>query len=102
MDKKNVLSLIYESIDDYNTVVEKEIRIKKTEDTLLFDPMGKLDSVGYITMSVAIEQKIEKELGITIALFEGNPDYPVENPLKSVSSTVDYLLWLIEHKKITK
>jgi len=101
-DKKEMLQLMYKVIEDYNSVVEDELTLEKKEDTLLFDPMGKLDSAGYIMMSTAIEQKVEKKLGLTIALFEGNPDYPAENPLKTVASTVDYLSWLIEHKKIVE
>ena len=102
MDRKNIIILIYDAIEDYNSVVEKDMYLEKREDTLLFDPMGKLDSMGYITMSAAIEREIEKKLGLTMVLFEGNSNYPVENPLKTVASTVDYLSWLLEHKKIAE
>lgn len=93
--KNDIFNVIYSAIDEYNSTVPEEDRIEKRPDAVLFDNSGKLDSMGYIALSVAVEAKIQGDLGATITLFAQYPDYPGKDPLKTVSSLVDYAAWLV-------
>ena len=102
MNKETAISFIYEAIEDYNSVVAKEIQLEKKEDTLLFDPMGKLDSIGIIQIRTALDEIMEKKLGVDGSVFAGVKEYPVENPFRTVSSTADYIVWYMEKKNVGK
>jgi acyl carrier protein len=91
----NIQEAIYAAIDDYNSTIPEEDWVKKSPDTVLFHKSGKLDSVGYINLSVAVEARIQSDLGATITLFAHYPDYPGKEPLKTVASLIDFIAWLI-------
>jgi acyl carrier protein len=65
--------------------------LEKTPDTVLFDSDGKLDSVGFVTLSVAIENRILKAFGKAIPLFTQEAFNRPDKPLKTVQTLVHYL-----------
>lgn len=101
-DKEDIINLIYEAIDEYNSVVEKEIELDKKEDTLLFDPMSKLDSLGIVQVRTALDEIMERKYGLTTSVFSFSKEYPQEKPFRTVASTADYLIWYLETKHACK
>ena len=102
MNKENFITIIYDAIEDYNSVVAKEIELEKREDTLLFDPMSKLDSLGIIQIRAAIDEIMEQKYGMVDSVFACAKEYPRERPFKTVASTADYLVWYMEKKNVSK
>lgn len=102
IDKNEAIEIVYCAIDDYNSVVAKEIELEKSENTLLFDPMSKLDSLGIIQIRAAIDEIMENKFGVTESVFAFAKEYPSEKPFKTVASTADYLIWYMEKKNVGK
>lgn len=95
---EKIQEVIYAAIDDYNSTMPEDDRVPKTPDTVLFHKSGKLDSVGYINLSVALEARIQSDLGVAITLFAQYPDYPGKEPLKTVASLTEFIAWLIKRE----
>jgi len=59
--KSKLTELIYDAIDQANEQLSDEFRIEKSTETVLFGQGGKLDSLGLVSLLIAIEQNIEDE-----------------------------------------
>jgi acyl carrier protein len=87
---QKVLASIYAAIDDYNMDIPESDHLDKTPDTLLFDEQGKLDSVGLVTLSTAIETRIEQALGQRLSVFTQEASARSDKPLATVKSLTAY------------
>ena len=61
-----------------------------TRTTLLFGDAGLLDSVGLVSLIVAIEQEIETELGASIVLADERAMSQKHSPFRSIGALSDY------------
>ena len=88
---QKLLDSIYAAIDDYNMDIPESDHLEKTPDTFLFDEKGKLDSVGYTTLSTAIEFRIEQQFGQHLSVFTQEASTQSDKPLATVKSLAIYL-----------
>lgn len=95
INKEKIIKTIFRAIDDINELSPKERRLKKTLNTVLF---GKLDSLGFITLIVAVEQKIEEEFEIAIILRDEKEMSQENNPFQTIGTLVSHALMLSEKK----
>ena len=72
----------FEAIDEINERYPKEQRLSKSVDIMLTGQSGKLDSLGLVSFVVAVEERIQNDLGETISLADeiGNFDGPLRTP----------------------
>ena len=61
-----------------------------SRDTLLFGESGLLDSVGLVSLIVAIEQEIENDLGVSIVLADERAMSQKNSPFRSIGALADY------------
>ena len=68
IDANIIQEVIYSVIDDLNLTFPVEKQLLKSPDTILDDGSGVVDSLGLTMLIVAIEQKMEEKLGVSISL----------------------------------
>ena len=85
-------------IDTANELGEDEIGIdgELTEDTILFGKEGALDSMGLVTLIVAVEQAIEDRYDASAGLADEKAMSQARSPYRSVASLADYAVSQIE------
>ncbi len=85
-------------IDTANELGEDEIGIdgELTEDTILFGKDGALDSMGLVTLIVAVEQAIEDRYDASAGLADEKAMSQARSPYRSVASLADYAVSQIE------
>jgi acyl carrier protein len=59
-------------------------------DTPLFGRDGLLDSMGLVTLVVAVEQAIEDELGVSVSLADARALSQKASPYRTVGALADY------------
>jgi acyl carrier protein len=96
--KETITQVIFKAIDEINETLPKEQWVQKSIDTLLFGTSSKLDSLGLITLIVAIEQKIEEETKTAITLTDEETISYKNNPFQSVKTLTDHISFLLEGK----
>lgn len=94
--RERVVQAIFSAVDEVNEQLLKEEQLKKSIDTVLFGRSGKLDSLGLVTLIVAIEQKIEEQFGVTITIADDKAMSQKDSPFKTIGTLVDYISWLLE------
>ncbi len=87
--RQDIINLIIETADELG---EDEIGVadKLSEDTLLFGKEGALDSMGLVTLIVAVEQAIEDRFEQTATLADEKAMSQANSPYRSVGSLADY------------
>ena len=97
--QKNIIDLIFDTIDDYNKELSDELQLGKSHQTALFGQGSMLDSLGLINLIVAIEQKLEDELDVSITLADEKAMSQKVNPFITVGSLVNYIEMQLEENE---
>ena len=97
MSDNSILAKVYDAVDLINNQNEGLI-IGKSPKTVLFGNGGILDSLGLVNLIIAIEQNIEDEYGISLALADERAMSQKHSPFRTLGSLVDYIEMLLEEK----
>ena len=62
-------SVVFEAIDDVNEMLPREYWLAKSVETAILGPTGVLDSMGFVNLIAAVEERIAAELGLTVSLL---------------------------------
>lgn len=95
-NKEKLLQLIYNAIDDVNAGLEEGEKIDKSPEAALFGESGSLDSLGFVNLIVAVEQRMEEEFGTTITIADERAMSRKRSPFRTVKSLAEYISSLLE------
>jgi acyl carrier protein len=93
--RQEIVNIIIETA---NELGEDEIGLNGslTENTVLFGKDGALDSMGLVTLIIAVEQAIEDRFETSIGLADEKAMSQAKSPYRSVGSLADYALSQVE------
>lgn len=69
-------------------------------DTRLFGASGLFDSVGLVSLVLAIEQEVADRFGVNVALADEKALSQKHSPFRTVGALADYALGEIEAKRV--
>jgi D-alanine--poly(phosphoribitol) ligase subunit 2 len=92
---ERILQAIYNALDEINEQLPKGKLLDKSPDTILFGKSGQLDSLGLVSLIVAVEQNIEDEFGVSITLADERAMSQQNSPFKTVAALSDYVALLL-------
>jgi acyl carrier protein len=96
--KKKIIQIILATIKDINEELDEKILIKNEADTPLYGNGSELDSLGLVTLIVALEQNIEDEFELSITLADERAMSQKRSPFRTIGSLADYIEKLLEEK----
>jgi acyl carrier protein len=94
-NQERILQAIYSAVDEINEQLPKGKALDKSPETVLFGKSGKLDSLGLVSLIVAVEQNIHDEFGVDITLADERAMSQQNSPFKSVKTLSDYVAVLL-------
>ncbi len=91
--RERVVQLIGEVIDELNASANADPPIPAREDTVLIGEGGALDSLGFVTLAVSVEEKVEAAFNTAISVFdlvsvEGKETWTVAEVSEAVAKEV--------------
>jgi acyl carrier protein len=92
---ERILQAIYNAIDEINEQLPKGKALDKSLETVLFGKSGQLDSLGLVSLIVAVEQNIEDDFGVSITLADERAMSQQNSPFKTVTTLSDYVALLL-------
>ena len=98
MKDERIIQTIFSAIDEINQQLPKEQRLEKSNGAVLFDRLGNLDSMGLVSLVVAVEQKIEEEFGIMIVLTDEKVMSQKYSPFRNVKTLSNRISTLLREK----
>jgi acyl carrier protein len=99
LQTEKIYNAIYNAIDEVNETLPKEKRIVKDKETVIYDPDGYVDSLGLTMLIVAVEQKVEEELGVMVTLVDANAMSYETSPFRTVNLLANHILGLMGKKE---
>jgi acyl carrier protein len=94
-DHKNIVEMIFTTIDDLNELLPPAQQLEKSVDTVVFGADGKLDSLGLVTLIVAVEQKITETFNVTLTLADEKAMSQRNSPFRSIGTLAGYIEQLL-------
>lgn len=95
--REKILSIIY---DEMNSLLEQDnVQGEMNEETGIYGSSGRLDSMGLVSLLVAVEQAIEDEFDVEITIANAKAMSQKNSPFKTVGSLADYVTELVKEAK---
>jgi acyl carrier protein len=99
LDKSQTAAAVFAAVDEVNRLLRRTQRLDHSLDTVVSGAGAQLDSLGLVNLISAIEQKVEQEFGVSVALADALIAGQDQNPVCTLGTVVDYLHGLVESKK---
>ncbi len=93
--KTELVSLIVKAVQELTAQQDIKITVPLDSETRLFGRDGLLDSLGLVTLVVAMEQAIQDEYGFTISLADEKALSQKSSPYRTVGALAEYAHSLI-------
>lgn len=95
--REKILSII---CDEMNALMEQDsVQGEINEETGIYGSSGRLDSMGLVSLLVAVEQAIEDEFDVEITIANAKAMSQKNSPFKTVGSLADYVTELVKEVK---
>ena len=79
------------AIAEYNESAEDDRQLECALSTLLLSKESNLDSLGLVNLIVLVEEKVEDEFGVSVALADERALSEKKSPFRSVEALVRYI-----------
>jgi len=93
---KKIVEIIIAEAEAMNEELEDRIPVELGREAPLFGSEGNLDSLGLVTMVVAVEQSIEDEFDATLTLADEKAMSQKTSPFLTIGSLADYACRLLK------
>ena len=93
---ERVLHAIYAAMDEVNPHLPQKLRMNKSIDTALYGQSGGLDSLALVTLIVAIQERVEEDLGVKVNLADERTLSQENSPFQSVRTLAEYITLLLD------
>ena len=94
--KDKLLTLVIQAANELNRQLENKIAVERGVDAPLYGQDGVLDSLGLVSLVVAVEQAIEDEAGVSISLADGRAMSQKRSPFATIGTLIEYAENLIQ------
>ncbi len=91
VDTDKVTALILEAVTEYTEQIDLDERITLTPETALFGQGSVLDSLGLVSVLVAVEEKVLDEFDRDLCVSDDRALSQPESPYRTVSSLRRYV-----------
>jgi len=90
MHSRPIEKLILEVVQELNSTFEHPVDLQAGGAAFLYGRKGSLDSISLVALVVAVEQAIQDEYDITVALADERAMSQASSPFRTVSSLAAY------------
>ncbi len=97
--KEKIQEIILNSIKEFNKEKAKDEVLEISNDTVLLDVNGKLDSLDFVTLIVILEDNIFDKLGKNITIVSEEAFSKKYSPFKNVNTMTEFIVELLETEK---
>jgi len=94
--KDKIVKIIIAAANELNDEEEISVSEELSESTRLFGENGVLDSMGLVSLVVAVEQAIDEELDASISLADEKALSQKNSPYRTIETLAEYAEKLIQ------
>lgn len=94
--EEKIKKIIFDSLKEFNEEMSEEGALEISQDTVLLDIDGRIDSLDFVALIVIIENNISNELGKNINIVNEKAFSGEDSPFKNVKSLIEFITELLE------
>lgn len=94
--QEDIFKTIYSAIDSINEQLPSGDKIAKSHESCLYGESGALDSVGLVTLIMAVEQEVEQKFGVSVPLADLSVLADGDSPFRNVASLARHIEILLK------
>ena len=95
-DREKIKQAVFKAVDELNKMLPQENRLQKSAGTVLLGESGKLDSLGFVNLILAVEEEFEKEYGFHLSLTDSEETPQEEDAFQTIGTLIEYIAFLAE------
>jgi len=92
---EKVLEIIYDAVRTHNQRASGEQRLEQTPDAVLFGENGVLDSLQFVSLVLAIEEKVQEEFEVSVAVVDDRALTRTPSPFLTLGSLAEFVCELL-------
>ena len=96
MMRSEIISIIYESMDELKSQYPSGPDLAKDPDEVLYGNGGKLDSLGLVNLIVIVTERIQDRFGAALILVDEKAFSQNRSPFRSVASLAEHIGSLLQ------
>ena len=96
MNKEKIIQSIFTAVEEINGQLPGNKQLEQSTKTVLFGKDGKLDSLGLVSLIIAIEQNIEDEFDECITIADERAMSQKRSPFRTIGTLADYIDMLLK------
>jgi acyl carrier protein len=96
---ERLIRAIFAAVDEVNEQLPNQRKVNKSMHAVLIGRGKQMDSLAFVNLIVAIEQKIEDEFGVVINLADGDILSQASDSFENLEKLADYISVLMGAKK---
>ena len=89
--REDILALVYSAIDDIDAVNAEGAPLQKAPEARLLGSDSGVDSLTFVNLVVALEERIQKTLGKSVVLVDEDNMAAEEHPFRTVGTLSEYV-----------
>ena len=97
--KEKIKKIILDSLQEFNEETDEDKALEVSENTILLDKQGKLDSLDFTTLIIIIESNIFNKLDKNITIVSEKAFSKKYSPFKDVKSLTEFIVELLESEE---
>lgn len=97
--KEKIQKIILDSLKEFNEEKAKDEVLEISNDTVLLDVNGKIDSLDFVTLIVIIENNIFNKMDENITIVSEKAFSKIYSPFKNVETLTEFIVELLETEK---
>lgn len=97
--KEKIQEIILDSLKEFNKEKAKDEVLEISNDTVLLDVNGKLDSLDFVTLIVIIENNIFDKIDKNVTIVSEKAFSKKYSPFKNIETLTEFIVELLETEK---
>ena len=97
--KEKIKNIVMDSLQEFNEEIDEDKALEISNNTILLDKQGKLDSIDFVTLVVIVESNIFNKLDKNISIVSEKAFSKKYSPFKDVESLTEFIVELLENKE---
>jgi len=89
--REDILALVYSAIDDVDAVTAEGAPLQKSPEARLLGSDSGVDSLTFVNLVVALEERIQKTLGKSVVLVDEDNMAAEEHPFRTIGTLAEYV-----------
>jgi hypothetical protein len=89
--REQIAELVHRTVDEVNEELEEDARLGRGVETVLYGPGATTDSMTLVSLIVAVEESIRRELGLSVTLANEKAMSMERSPFRTLDSLIGYV-----------